>query len=84
MYLYALLAIGYVWFASINRIQNSFSDYFVTTYRLEFVIWRVVSLIGNAIAVSLVGLVLAPMYPLCMTLAGRVLPRRVRAGGIGK
>ena len=52
-------------------------------YRLEITIWLVPSLIGNALAVSIVGLLLGPMYPICMNEVGRVLPRRVLTGSIG-
>jgi fucose permease len=61
-----------------------YCSYVFISNSLEIVVWRVASLIGNAVAVSLVGLVLAPMYPLCMTLGGRMLPRKLRAGGIGE
>jgi fucose permease len=45
---------------------------------LEFTIWFVPSLIGNAVAVSFVGLVLGPMYPIIMSQAGRIITRKVR------
>ncbi|KAG6908937.1 hypothetical protein DXG01_002716 [Tephrocybe rancida] len=51
--------------------------------RLEIVIWFVPSLIGNAIAVSIVGVILGPMYPIAMNHAGRVLPRWILTGSIG-
>ncbi|KAF9455361.1 major facilitator superfamily domain-containing protein, partial [Collybia nuda] len=50
---------------------------------LEFVVWFVPSLIGNAVAVSLVGVLLGPMYPIAMNHAGRVLPRWILTGSIG-
>ncbi|KAG8781615.1 hypothetical protein FRC16_002819 [Serendipita sp. 398] len=50
---------------------------------LELVIWLVPSLIGNAVAVSIVGVLLGPMYPLCMNHAGRVLPRKILTASIG-
>lgn len=49
----------------------------------ELVIWLVPSLVGNAVAVSIIGILLGPMYPLCMNHAGRVLPRRILTGSIG-
>ncbi|KAG6900372.1 hypothetical protein C0993_011722 [Termitomyces sp. T159_Od127] len=54
-----------------------------TFIRLELVIWFVPSLIGNAVAVSFVGILLGPMYPLAMNHAGRVLPRWILTGSIG-
>ncbi|PVF93673.1 MFS general substrate transporter [Serendipita vermifera] len=50
---------------------------------LELVVWLVPSFVGNAVAVSLVGVLLGPMYPLCMNHAGRVLPRKILTGSIG-
>ncbi|KAJ7065045.1 MFS general substrate transporter [Mycena amicta] len=50
---------------------------------LELVVWLVPSLIGNAIAVSFVGVLLGPIYPLVMNHTGRVLPRWLLTGSIG-
>jgi hypothetical protein len=50
---------------------------------LELIVWLVPSLIGGAIAVSIVGLLLGPMYPLAMNHAGRVLPRWLLTASIG-
>ena len=50
---------------------------------LELVVWLVPSLIGGAVAVSLVGVLLGPMYPMVMNHAGRVLPTRLLTGSIG-
>ncbi|KAG6918308.1 hypothetical protein DXG01_015400 [Tephrocybe rancida] len=50
---------------------------------LEFIIWFVPSLIGDAVAVSIVGMLLGPMYPIAMNHAGRVLPRWILTGAIG-
>jgi len=51
--------------------------------RLEFVIWFVPSLVGNAIAVSIVGVLLGPMYPIVMNQTSRILPRWILTGSIG-
>ncbi|PVF93670.1 MFS general substrate transporter [Serendipita vermifera] len=50
---------------------------------LELVIWLVPSFIGNAVTVSLIGLLLGPVYPLCISHTGRVLPRKILTGSIG-
>ncbi|KAJ7485280.1 major facilitator superfamily domain-containing protein [Mycena latifolia] len=50
---------------------------------LEFVVWFVPSLIGGAVAVSLIGVVLGPIYPIIMNCAGRIVPRRLLSGSIG-
>jgi hypothetical protein len=51
----------------------------LTAYRLELTIWFIPFLIENAVAVSLVGMMLGPMYPIVMSQSGRVIPRKVRA-----
>ncbi|KAH9478786.1 hypothetical protein JR316_0009247 [Psilocybe cubensis] len=50
---------------------------------LEFVIWFVPSLIGNAVAVAIVGVFLGPMYPIVMNQTSRILPRHILTGSIG-
>ncbi|KAL0960048.1 hypothetical protein HGRIS_011696 [Hohenbuehelia grisea] len=50
---------------------------------LELVVWFVPSLLGGAVAVSLVGVLLGPFYPIAMNHAGRVLPRWLLTGAIG-
>ncbi|CAG8537440.1 12150_t:CDS:10 [Acaulospora colombiana] len=62
---------------------GSINSGLIGTGRLEFTIWFVPSLIGNAVAVSFVGLVLGPMYPIVMSQAGRIIPRKLLPGSIG-
>ncbi|KAE9403958.1 MFS general substrate transporter [Gymnopus androsaceus JB14] len=50
---------------------------------LELVIWLVPSLIGDGVAIGIVGMLLGPMYPLTMNHTGRVLPRWLLTGSIG-
>lgn len=50
---------------------------------LELVVWFVPSLVGGAVAVSVIGILLGPMYPIAMNHAGRVLPRWLLTGSIG-
>ncbi|KAF8187039.1 major facilitator superfamily domain-containing protein [Mycena galopus ATCC 62051] len=57
--------------------------YSVLAIALELVVWLVPSLIGDAVAVSIVGLLLGPIYPITMNYAGRVLPRWLLTGSIG-
>ncbi|KAJ7753373.1 major facilitator superfamily domain-containing protein [Mycena maculata] len=57
--------------------------YSVLAIALELVVWLVPSLIGDAVAVSLVGVLLGPVYPITMMYAGRVLPRWLLTGSIG-
>ncbi|KAG2008699.1 MFS transporter [Coprinopsis cinerea AmutBmut pab1-1] len=57
--------------------------YGIISLGLEFVVWFVPSLIGGAVAVSFIGLLMGPMYPLAMNHASRVLPRRILTSSIG-
>ncbi|KAH9061095.1 major facilitator superfamily domain-containing protein [Lactarius vividus] len=57
--------------------------YALLTIGLELVVWLVPSLIGGAVAVSLVGVLLGPIYPIVMNEAGRILPRWLLTGCIG-
>ena len=50
---------------------------------LELIVWLVPSLIGDAVAVSLIGAFLGPIYPILMNRAGRVVPRWLLSGSIG-
>ncbi|KAF9558509.1 MFS general substrate transporter [Agrocybe pediades] len=50
---------------------------------LEFVVWFVPSLIGDAIAVSIVGLLLGPMFPIIMNQSKHIIPRRILTASIG-
>ncbi|KAJ6595848.1 MFS general substrate transporter [Mycena vulgaris] len=50
---------------------------------LEFIVWFVPSLIGGAVAVSLIGVFLGPIYPIVMNRTSRVVPRWLLSGSIG-
>ncbi|KAM6503464.1 MFS general substrate transporter [Amanita muscaria] len=49
----------------------------------ELLVWFVPSLIGDAVAISIIGLLLGPMYPITMNHSGRVLPPWILTGAIG-
>ncbi|THV06969.1 MFS general substrate transporter [Dendrothele bispora CBS 962.96] len=57
--------------------------YGVLSIGLEFIIWFTPSLIGNGIAVSITGMLLGPVYPLAISLAGSVIPKWLLTGSIG-
>ncbi|KAG2008318.1 MFS transporter [Coprinopsis cinerea AmutBmut pab1-1] len=57
--------------------------YAILSLGLEFIVWFVPSLVGNAIAVSFIGLFLGPMFPLAINHASRVLPRHILTSSIG-
>ncbi|EJD07347.1 MFS general substrate transporter [Fomitiporia mediterranea MF3/22] len=50
---------------------------------LELVVWLVPNLIADAVAVSFVGFVLGPMYPILMNETGRLVPQWLLTGSIG-
>lgn len=52
-------------------------------FSLEITIWVVPSLIGNAIAVSIIGLLLGPIYPIIITTAERLVPHWLMVGTVG-
>ncbi|KAG8924709.1 hypothetical protein FRC02_010232 [Tulasnella sp. 418] len=57
--------------------------YTVGAIGLELVVWLVPNLIGNAVAVSIVGVLLGPLYPICLNVAAELLPQSILSGSIG-
>ncbi|KAG2156824.1 MFS general substrate transporter [Suillus bovinus] len=57
--------------------------YSVLAIIFELIVWFVPSLVGDAIAVSVVGVLLGPLYPIMVNHAGRVLPRWLLTGCLG-
>nr|GAT48810.1 predicted protein [Mycena chlorophos] len=57
--------------------------YGVIAIGLELVIWLVHSLIGDAIAVSFVGLVMGPLFPIAITHTTKVFPPWLVTGAVG-
>ncbi|KIO26092.1 hypothetical protein M407DRAFT_24649 [Tulasnella calospora MUT 4182] len=55
--------------------------YSILAIALQFTIWFVPNLIGNAVAVSLVGLLLGPFYPIAMNVIAGLVPRRYITSG---
>ncbi|KIM86005.1 hypothetical protein PILCRDRAFT_816545 [Piloderma croceum F 1598] len=50
---------------------------------LELIIWFVPSLIGDAVAVSAVGILLGPIYPIVMNESSKILPHWLLTESIG-
>lgn len=50
---------------------------------LELVVWLVPNIIGNGVAVSLIGLLLGPFYPIAMNVTGEIVPKWILTGSIG-
>lgn len=56
----------------------------LTNLRLfQLAVWFSKSLVGNAITVALIGILIAPLYPIVMSLATKLLPRHLHASSIG-
>jgi len=80
------LTVGRVVFLWVNNKIGERLAIFIYVFlaiSLELVVWLVPSLIGGAVAVSLVGVVLGPIYPIVMNESGRILPRWLLTGCIG-
>ena len=72
IFVYLLLGIGWV-----HTAYHGITVTLLIMHRLELTIWFIPSLIENAVAVSLVGMMLGPMYPIVMSQSGRIIPRKV-------
>ncbi|KAL1740986.1 major facilitator superfamily domain-containing protein [Schizophyllum fasciatum] len=57
--------------------------YAILAIGLELVVWLVPSLVGGGVAVSLVGVLLGPFFPIAMNQAGRILPAWILTPSIG-
>ncbi|KAH9941583.1 MFS general substrate transporter [Epithele typhae] len=57
--------------------------YALIAIQLEVTVWVVPSLVENAVAVALIGLLLGPMYPILMNHTTKILPRWLLTGSIG-
>ncbi|CAL1699272.1 unnamed protein product [Somion occarium] len=57
--------------------------YALLAIQLEVTVWVVPSLVENALAVSLIGLLLGPMYPILMSYCTQVLPKWLLTGCVG-
>ncbi|KAF8068720.1 MFS transporter [Lyophyllum atratum] len=67
--------IGLMWLNKLVGEHRVVILYSIIAILLEITIWFVPSIVGNAVAVSGVGLVLGPMYPVMVSHASKVLPR---------
>jgi hypothetical protein len=81
IFIYTIVALGFV--LSFTPETSSTHTHLHSSYRLEFTIWFVDSLVENAIAVSIIGVLLGPVYPITMSLAGRILAPEIIAGSVG-
>ncbi|KAF2838739.1 MFS general substrate transporter [Patellaria atrata CBS 101060] len=68
-----------------SRIGERRFTYIMTlgTIALQIFVWFVPNVIGDAVAVSILGLFLGPVYPAAQTIFARVLPRDIQTTAIG-
>ncbi|KAF9074976.1 major facilitator superfamily domain-containing protein [Rhodocollybia butyracea] len=59
------------------------SLYILLAIGLEIIVWFVPSLIGDAVAVSLVGLFFGPIFPIALSTSRKIIPRWIFTGAIG-
>ncbi|OJT07476.1 Bypass of stop codon protein 6 [Trametes pubescens] len=64
-----------LWFNQKIGERRALFLYVTLVIGLEATVWVVPSLVGNAVAVSLVGLFLGPMFPILMNHSTTILPR---------
>jgi fucose permease len=57
--------------------------YAVGCIGLQLVVWLVPSVVAGAVSLTVIGLLLGPMYPIAINQAGRVLPGWLLTGSIG-
>ncbi|EJC98907.1 MFS general substrate transporter [Fomitiporia mediterranea MF3/22] len=71
------------WFSRVVGDRRVVYLYTVLCIALEITIWCIPSLIGNAIAVALIGFLLGPIYPIITNVAGRLVPHWLLNGAVG-
>ncbi|KAF5344250.1 hypothetical protein D9758_012350 [Tetrapyrgos nigripes] len=57
--------------------------YALLSIGLELTVWFVPSLVENGVAVSCIGVLLGPLYPIAVSVAGTVIPKWLFTGSIG-
>ncbi|KAF9021400.1 MFS general substrate transporter [Hymenopellis radicata] len=72
-----------VWFSKKVGEHRVVFLYAVLIIALELTVWFVPSIIENAIAVSFIGMLLGPMYPILVDHASRILPAWLLTGSVG-
>jgi len=80
------LALGRVLLLWVNKkLGTSRVIYIYSTLviALLMIVWFVPSVIGDAIAAALIGLLLGPFFPLIIGVSRQILPRGLLAGAIG-
>ncbi|KAA1469643.1 MFS general substrate transporter [Dentipellis sp. KUC8613] len=79
----ALGRIGLLWVTKKLGNRLAVFLYIVIATGLELIVWLVPSLISGAIAISIVGLLIGPIYPIVVNEASHILPGWLLSGSIG-
>lgn len=80
LFVYGALAVG---LQVVSRCPESYRDD-DTAHTPTQVVWTVKDIVGDAVAISFVGLLIGPFYPIIMNVLVAVLPVDVTGGAIGK
>ncbi|KAG6902168.1 hypothetical protein C0995_003642 [Termitomyces sp. Mi166 len=75
--------VGLPWLNKLVGEHRVIIVYSLIALVLEITIWFIPSIIENAVAVSMIGLVLGPMFPVMVSHASKVLPRWLVTVSIG-
>ncbi|KAI0322850.1 MFS general substrate transporter [Amylostereum chailletii] len=63
--------------------SNALTVYAIISIVLEITVWAVPSLIENAVAVSMIGVLIGPMYPIVVNHATKIFPKWILGGALG-
>ncbi|TFY77838.1 hypothetical protein EWM64_g6176 [Hericium alpestre] len=80
------LALGRIVLLPLNKKLGNrlaVTVYTILIIGLEMVVWFVPNLIAGAVAISLVGVIMGPMYPIVVNEASLILPPWLLSGSIG-
>jgi hypothetical protein len=79
LFVYGVLALG---LQVVSRTASLRADW--TAHIFLQVVWTVKDIVGDAVAISFVGLLIGPFYPIIMNVLVAVLPVEITGGAIGK
>ncbi|KZV76126.1 MFS general substrate transporter [Peniophora sp. CONT] len=80
------LAIGRVVLIWLNKRigeARAITLYSIVCIALQVTVWAIPSLVENAVAVSVVGLLMGPIYPIMVGQTSKILPRFVLSAALG-
>ncbi|KAJ8480762.1 hypothetical protein ONZ45_g15541 [Pleurotus djamor] len=75
--------VGLLWLNKLVGERRVIFVYTLLAIGLEVTIWFVPSIIQNALAVSFIGVLFGPMFPIIISQATRIFPRRLLTACIG-